>query len=78
MAFICADFCLLDDSNALKPKLKNRFGQGRVEPITLNKLIAKTNELRLSYPDIGIVWVTHFPPCDVYANLDSSLLINFT
>lgn len=65
LALISSDFCLQNVRSAAV-----YLGQGRAYLKIVNDLVEKTEMVRAANPDIGIIWVTHFPPL---LNLDYEL-----
>jgi predicted phosphodiesterase len=63
LGFIGADLCLWTDADARPPFWKNRFGQGKAHEEVISAMKTETQALRASYPEAGVAWVIHFPPC---------------
>jgi 3',5'-cyclic AMP phosphodiesterase CpdA len=57
LAFVGADFCLHKVRNATI-----YVGQGRAYKHVVEALVQNTADLRARYHNLGVVWVTHFPP----------------
>jgi DNA repair exonuclease SbcCD nuclease subunit len=57
LAVIAADFCLKKALNA-----PVYLGQGRAYAHVVKALLKKTAGVRVENPNVGVVWVSHFPP----------------
>jgi DNA repair exonuclease SbcCD nuclease subunit len=57
LAIIAADFCLQQRADG-----PVWVGQGYAYRHVIDKLVQETNAVRSTYPDIGVLWISHFPP----------------
>ena len=59
---VSADFTLEDTSCASPPIPLYAAGQGRCYPSVVAELIRVTTKIKTLHPDVGVIWVSHFPP----------------
>jgi DNA repair exonuclease SbcCD nuclease subunit len=57
LALIAADFCLRRAQDA-----RVYLGQGCAYPNVVKALVKETRAIRDANPNVGIIWVSHFPP----------------
>jgi predicted phosphodiesterase len=69
VALIAGDFSLQSDDDAYG---LNRLGRGKAYQGVIDKMVAKTIELREKYAGAVLIWVVHFPPAQVQ---DAKLLL---
>src|SRR5262249_34878747 len=62
LGIIGADFTLRAEGDASFPTRLMRYGQGYAYDDLKDRVVEKTDNLRARYPDIGIIWMIHFPP----------------
>lgn len=60
LGLVLADFSLTKMSDQDIPG--GYIGQGKVFKARLKKLVDKTKKLKKDFPNIEILWITHFPP----------------